>query len=417
MEISWKRKFLVIWTGQFISLLSSSAVNFAVIIWLSIETGSAEVLAYAAIAGLLPQALIGPFAGVFIDRWDRKKTMIFADGFISICTIAMSLLFYAGHFELIYIYLLLGLRSAGSAFHMPAMQASVPLLAPESQLLRIAGINQIIQSVSNIAGPALGAFAIGLLDIGHVLLLDVVGAFIAILSLLFIRIPNPAQQILDKASIEQVGRDIVIGVRAVTKNRGLSYLFLFSILATFCIMPVAVLFPLLTLQHFGGGKFEMSLIEVVWGIGMLVGGGLLGVFKPNASKVILINYMHILLGLSLAISGMLPMNGFIFFAILTAIGGVAASIYNASFTTIIQEEIDPAMMGRVFSMFYSIAILPSVIGLLSTGFIADYIGIGRTFFILGGAIVLIGLISFTVSPLMALGRRKERSEVEQDEIN
>src|SRR5690606_14360740 len=161
----------------------------------------------------------------------------------------------------------------------------------------------------------------------------------------------------------------------------------------------------------------MSLIEVVWGIGMLVGGGLLGVFKPNASKVILINYMHILLGLSLAISGMLPMNGFIFFAILTAIGGVAASIYNASFTTIIQEEIDPAMMGRVFSMFYSIAILPSVIGLLSTGFIADYIGIGRTFFILGGAIVLIGLISFTVSPLMALGRRKERSEVEQDEIN
>ncbi|WP_130858455.1 MFS transporter [Olivibacter jilunii] len=417
MEISWKRKFLVIWTGQFISLLSSSAVNFAVIIWLSIETGSAEVLAYAAIAGLLPQALIGPFAGVFIDRWDRKKTMIFADGFISICTIAMSLLFYAGHFELIYIYLLLGLRSAGSAFHMPAMQASVPLLAPESQLLRIAGINQIIQSVSNIAGPALGAFAIGLLDIGHVLLLDVVGAFIAILSLLFIRIPNPAQQILDKASIEQVGRDIVIGVRAVTKNRGLSYLFLFSILATFCIMPVAVLFPLLTLQHFGGGKFEMSLIEVVWGIGMLVGGGLLGVFKPNASKVILINYMHILLGLSLAISGMLPMNVFIFFAILTAIGGVAASIYNASFTTIIQEEIDPAMMGRVFSMFYSIAILPSVIGLLSTGFIADYIGIGRTFFILGGAIVLIGLISFTVSPLMALGRRKERSEVEQDEIN
>lgn len=417
MEISWKRKFLVIWTGQFISLLSSSAVNFAVIIWLSIETGSAEVLAYAAIAGLLPQALIGLFAGVFIDRWDRKKTMIFADGFISICTIVMSLLFYAGHFELIYIYLLLGLRSAGSAFHMPAMQASVPLLAPESQLLRIAGINQIIQSVSNIAGPALGAFAIGLLDIGHVLLLDVVGAFIAILSLLFIRIPNPAQQILDKASIEQVGRDIVIGVRAVTKNRGLSYLFLFSILATFCIMPVAVLFPLLTLQHFGGGKFEMSLIEVVWGIGMLVGGGLLGVFKPNASKVILINYMHILLGLSLAISGMLPMNGFIFFAILTAIGGVAASIYNASFTTIIQEEIDPAMMGRVFSMFYSIAILPSVIGLLSTGFIADYIGIGRTFFILGGAIVLIGLISFTVSPLMALGRRKERSEVEQDEIN
>lgn len=410
MNISWKKKFIIIWSGQFVSLLSSSAVNFAVIIWLSLETGSAEVLAYAAIAGLLPQAVIGPFAGVFIDRWDRKKTMIFADGFISLCTIGMVLLFYAGYFELLYIYVLLGLRSVGSAFHMPAMQASVPLLAPESQLLRIAGINQIIQSISNIAGPALGAFAIGLLDISHVLLLDVAGALVAIISLLFIHIPNPVQEVLTKVSIRQVSVDIWIGIKAVTKNKGLSYLFLFSILATFCIMPVAVLFPLLTLQHFGGGKYEMSLIEVVWGIGMLVGGGLLGVFKPGISKVTLINCMHIVLGLSLAISGALPAAGFILFTFLTGIGGVAASIYNASFTTVIQQKIDPTMMGRVFSMFYSIAILPSVIGLLSTGFIADNIGIGRTFLILGSAIVLIGLISFAVPSLMALGREEEKSK-------
>src|SRR5690606_36550617 len=134
------------------------------------ETGSAEVLAYAAIAGLLPQALIGPFAGVYIDRWDRKFTMILADSFIALCTLIMAVLFYLGHFEMLYVYVLLGLRSLGSAFHMPAMQASVPLLAPESELLRIAGINQMIFSISSIAGPALGALAIGLFPIGEVLL-------------------------------------------------------------------------------------------------------------------------------------------------------------------------------------------------------------------------------------------------------
>src|SRR5690606_2878574 len=171
MQKTWKHTFIIIWTGQFMSLLSSSAVNFAIIIWLSLETGSAEVLAFAAISALLPQALIGPFAGVYIDRWDRKITMIAADGFIALCTLVMSALYYFGHFELIFIYVILGLRSLGSAFHMPAMQASVPLIAPESELLRVAGINQIIQSVSNIAGPALGALAIGLLDIGQVLLL------------------------------------------------------------------------------------------------------------------------------------------------------------------------------------------------------------------------------------------------------
>lgn len=415
MKQAWKRTFAIIWTGQFMSLLSSSAVNFAIIIWLSLETGSAEVLAFAAIATFLPQALIGPFAGVYIDRWDRKTTMIAADGFIAVCTLAMSLLFYLGHFELIFIYVLLGLRSVGSAFHMPAMQASVPLLAPESELLRIAGINQVIQSVSSIAGPALGALAIGLMDIQQVLLLDVAGAIFAIASLLLIKIPNPEREAQAQAGVQQVLRDIGSGIKAVTANKGLAYMFLFSILATFCIMPVAVLFPLLTLQHFGGGKFEMSVIEVVWGIGMLAGGGVLGIFKPSFNKVIIINSMHILLGATLAISGILPASGFILFVVLTTLGGLSASIYHATFMTIIQEKVNPAMLGRVFSMFFSIALLPSIIGLLSTGFIADYIGISLTFVILGSVIGLIGFVSFLVPELMKLDTKAEKSIPETTE--
>ena len=403
MTATWKRTFAIIWTGQFVSLLSSSAVNFAIIIWLSLETGSAEVLAFAAIAAFLPQTIIGPFAGVYIDRWDRKRTMIAADGFIALCTLVMSALFYLGYSELIFIYILLALRSVGSAFHMPAMQASVPLLAPESELLRIGGINQVIQSVSSIAGPALGALAIGLMDIGNVLLLDIVGAIIAIATLLLVHIPNPEKTGEQRPGVKQVLRDLRLGIAAVTSDKGISWLFLFSVLATFCIMPVAVLFPLLTLQHFNGGKFEMSLIEVVWGIGMLVGGGLLGIFKPTMNKVIIINAMHILLGASLAISGVLPVSGFVFFVALTVLGGIAASIYNASFTTILQEKIDPAMLGRVFSMYFSIALLPAMIGLLSTGFLADTVGISLTFVVLGSVIGIIGIVSFFVPVLMRLG--------------
>lgn len=417
MTPTWKRTFAIIWTGQFVSLLSSSAVNFAIIIWLSLETGSAEVLAFAAIAAFLPQTIIGPFAGVYIDRWDRKRTMIAADGFIALCTLFMSLLFYLGYSELIFIYILLALRSVGSAFHMPAMQASVPLLAPESELLRIGGINQVIQSVSSIAGPALGALAIGLMDIGYVLLLDIGGAVFAIASLLLVHIPNPKKDATEQQQgIKQVLLDLRLGIAAVTSNKGISWLFGFSILATFCIMPVAVLFPLLTLQHFGGGKFEMSVIEVVWGIGMLVGGGLLGIFKPTMNKIIIINAMHILLGVSLAASGILPVTGFVFFVALTVLGGVAASIYNTSFTTILQEKIDPAMLGRVFSMYFSIALLPSMIGLLSTGFLADTVGIALTFVILGSVIGVIGIVSFFVPELMKLGVNEVASEVLEEEM-
>src|SRR5690606_161768 len=105
----------------------------------------------------------------------------------------------------------------------------------------------------------------------------------------------------------------------------------------------------------------------------------------------------------LAGSGLLPPTGFLLFVALTVLGGIAASVYNASFMTILQEKINPAMLGRVFSMYFSIALLPAMIGLLSTGFLADTIGISVTFVILGSVIALIGIASFFVPALMRLG--------------
>jgi len=408
MPSTWKRTFYILWTGQFISLISSSAINFALIIWLSIETKSAEVLAFAAIAALLPQSIIGPVAGVFVDRWNRKWTMILADAFIALCTLAMAILFYTGNFELLSIYLLLGLRSVGAAFHMPAMQASVPLLAPEDQLLRISGVNQVIHSTSSIAGPALGALAIGLMDIGAVLLLDVVGAVVAIITLFVIHIPNPAKTEDSSPKItplRKVSAELSSGLSIIYQDKGIRLLFIVSVLVTFCLMPLAVMFPLLTLEHFGGGKYEMSLIEIVWGIGMLIGGGLLSVYKPTLNKVILINYMYLLLGLTLALSGVLPSKGFLLFVALTILGGLSASVYSACFTALIQEKIKASLLGRVFSIYYSIAILPSLIGLLGTGFLADFIGLRWTFIILGSCIVVLGILAFTFRDLLVLGRK------------
>lgn len=111
---------------------------------------SAEVLSLATIFALLPQIILGPFAGVYVDRWSRKWTMILADSFVALCSGVIAVLFYYDVVEIWHIYILLMLRSVGSAFHAPAMKSSVPLLAPDSELTRIAGINQAIQSVCNI---------------------------------------------------------------------------------------------------------------------------------------------------------------------------------------------------------------------------------------------------------------------------
>lgn len=116
---NWKKTFAVIWSGQLASILSSSVVAFAIIFWVSLETGSAQVLALAAIAGMLPQSLLGPLVGVYVDRWDRKWTMILADSFIALCTLLLAVLFWLGIARMWHIYVLLACRSIGSAFHTP----------------------------------------------------------------------------------------------------------------------------------------------------------------------------------------------------------------------------------------------------------------------------------------------------------
>lgn len=286
---NWKKTFGIIWSGQLASILSSSVVGYAIIFWMSIETGSAEVLALAAIAGMLPQSLLGPVVGVYVDRWDRKRTMILADSFIAFCTLILAVLFWFDVAQMWHIYILLACRSVGSAFHTPSMQASVPLLAPEAQLTRVAGVNQIINSLSNIIGPALGAVLISFTGIGNILLLDVAGAIIACTSLLFVHIPNPVRSTLKP----NLWREFREGFSAITAVPGMAWLFTLTILVLFFIMPVGVMFPLMTLQHFGGSTYDMSLIEIVWGGGALVGGAIMGARVYRVNRIVLINLRHL----------------------------------------------------------------------------------------------------------------------------
>ena len=390
---NWKKTFGIIWTGQFFSILTSSLVNFAIIIWLSVETGSAEMLAWAAIAGLLPQTLIGPFSGVLIDRWNRKRIMILADSFIALCTMTLALLFWMDLAQMWHIFVLLGLRSIGSAFHIPAMQASIPLLAPAEQLTRIAGVSQIISSISQIAGPALGAMFIMMWDIEYVLMLDVVGALIAVTLLFTIFIPNPERTEEEKKA-NSILREMKEGAMTVLQNRGMSYVFLFSIITTFFLMPVSVLFPLMTLQHFEGTEFQAGLIEAIWSVGALVGGAIMGAKVYKVNRVKLVNWMYLACGITFLLSGLLPSNGFVWFAILTTLAGVSGAVYNAAFTGIVQTKISPAALGRVFSLFFTVSLIPSMFGLVGIGFFADGLGLTTTFILCGVVIMLVGTIAF-----------------------
>lgn len=400
---NWKKKFIIIWSGQLFSILSSSIAQFAIVLWISLETGSAEVLAFATIAALLPAIVLGPFAGVFVDRWSRRWTMILADSFVALCSGTLALLFHLDVVEMWHIYLLLMLRSVGGAFHTPAMKSSIPLLAPESELTRIASINQTIQAVCTICGPILGAALIVSTNMSVVMLLDVVGAFIACTALLFVRIPNPKKR--EDTTTGNVLKEMKEGFDVIRTNLGLSWVMFTEVLITFCVMPIVALLPLMTLKNFSGTAYQVSLIELLFGLGTLLGGIALGVWNPRIRKVVMINSSYIVLGICFVISGLLPPTAFIVYALFSVVQGLAIPFYSGPFTALLQTQIKPSHLGRVFALFDSISLLPSILGLLATGFLADAIGIPNIFVICGIAIVLVGCIALFIPSIMNLERK------------
>lgn len=399
----WKKTLFIIWTGQALSLLSSAIVQFAIIWWITIQTGSASTLAMASIAGILPQIVLGAFIGVWVDRWDRKKIMIFSDLGIAFFTLLMGALFYFDLVEIWHIYLLLAIRSIGSAFHFPSMQASIPLLAPESQLTRIAGINQVLYSISSIAGPALGALCCELLEMDVIVLIDVAGAIWACSTLAFVKIPK----VKPKSDDKNIIRDLKEAFNAIYTNKGLFSLMIAWLIAVFFFVPVDALFPLMTSGYFGGSAFELGIVEVSFGIGMLLGGGIMGIWGKNKGRVNLINGGLIVMGFCYFLAGMLTMHQFYFFAVLVFIMGISVPIFNSPIMSLLQTNIDSNMLGRVFSLVDTIALLPVPFGLIFVGTITDRIGISNIFLIAGAAIISVGMVCFFIKPLMALNKEKK----------
>lgn len=385
---NWKSKFAVIWTGQLFSILSSYIAQFSVVLWIGMETGSATALAYAAIAGLLPQILLGPFAGVFIDRWSRKWTMIGADLFVAFCSAVIAVCFYLNVVEMWSLYILLMFRSVGSAFHAPAMKSAIPLLAPQSALVRVAGINEIIQSISMICGPILGAVFLLNFGMSAVMLLDVLGALIASTSLLFVSIPSVVK---GSKSTKSVLYDMKEGALVIWRNRGMRWLMLSEVAVNFFVMPIVAVMPLMTLQYFKGSAYQVSLVEGVYGIGLLIGGVLLSIWSPKIRKSTLIICGLFGLGIVLAVCGVLPSTYFTVFVVLTIFQGLAVPLFTGPFTVLIQTQFASEYLGRVFALFGSVSQLPAMIGLLFAGFIADDIGVEKLFLFGGLVLAIIGI--------------------------
>ncbi len=190
---NWKSKFLFLWTGQAVSILTSSILQMSIVWYLTLRTESAAVLSLAMLVSYLPQAILGTFVGAFVDRHDRKKIMMLADGFIALLGALLALSAIFGEIPIWAIMVVLAFRSVGASFHEPALNALTPTIVPKEELTRYAGFSKGFQSATKIVSPAIAAFLYSVLPLNLIILFDVVGALVAIVILCFLHAPTLAR--------------------------------------------------------------------------------------------------------------------------------------------------------------------------------------------------------------------------------
>jgi len=382
----WLRPFAPLWGGQAFSLLGSNLVQFALVWHLTEKTGSTAVLATATLVALLPQVLIGPFAGALIDRWDRRKVMIFSDAGVALTTLGLVALFLTGTIQIWHIYAAMFLRAVGGAFQFPAMQASTSLMVPKEHLARLAGANQALQGLLNIAAPPLGALLLGLMPMQWVLSIDLITAGLAILPLLFITIPRPVRSDADvRVTPSTVWQDVQAGLKYVVSWPGMMAILVMATVINFLTVPAFSFMPLLVTRHFQGGAAELGWLESAFGFGVIAGGLLLSIWGGFKRKVFTSMTGLILMGAGTLLVGFAPANGY-----WTALGGMALigimnPLVNGPLFALLQEKVEPEVQGRVFTLVGSMAAGISPLGMLVAAPVADWLGI-QSWYVVGGVV-------------------------------
>lgn len=397
-KYNWKLSYATLWLGQAISLLTSAVLQMAIIWYLTDRTGSAMILSIATMVGFLPQALLGTVIGALVDRWNRKFVMIGADMVIAVAGITMAYISFMMELPIWVVMVVLFMRSVGTAFHSPALNAVTPLLVPEDYLIKCAGYSQSIQSVSFILGPAIAAFIYGKWNLNTAIILDVFGAVAASITVIFITIPKQEKQ---EDANKNFFKEIIKGYQILSEIKGLAALLWVGALFCFLYMPVNALFPLMSMNYFGGSTIHASVIETVFAAGMLLGGLILGIWGGFINRTRTMVVSLLIMGIALLVSGLLPRSGFIIFAICSGLMGLSGPFYNGVQTALIQEKVNPEYLGRVFGLMGSIMSLAMPIGLIVSGLFADIIGINNWFLLSG-----VGIVGLSVLCIINPGIRR-----------
>ncbi|MEG0592521.1 MAG: MFS transporter, partial [Coprobacillus sp.] len=286
---TWKRKTVSFLSAQTISLFGSSIVQYAIVWYITLSTSSGKMLTISTLCGFLPQIIISLFAGVWIDRYDRKKLIMISDSIIALFTLILAIAFISGYKDIWLVFVVLAVRSAGTGIQTPSVNAILPQIVPSDKLMRINGINSTLSSMIMFISPAISGAILSLVSLEATLFIDVITAIIGITITSTISI----QKIYQKHTSTIQG--LKDGYLYLKNNTFIRRLIIFQFLTLLLITPSAFLTPLMVSRTFGSEVWRLTMSEMTYSFGMISGGLLIslwGGFKSRTKTILIATTMY-----------------------------------------------------------------------------------------------------------------------------
>ncbi len=367
--------FLIIWFGQLISLFGTGMTRFALIIWAYQQTGNATTLALMGVFSFGAMVVVSPFAGVWVDRLDRRWIMIGADTGAGFATMGLLALYSANQLEIWHLYVAQLVIGSLDAFQSPAYISLTSVLMPKQHYTRVNGLRSLASSLSEVLAPMFaGAFLVAI-GIAGVMWIDVITFLVAVGSLLIIRLPEMKIQSDEDEESQEKGfwQELSFGFKYIYRDKGLFYLLMIyaniNFLASLTYYGV---FPAMVLARTGGDELALATVQGAMGISGIIGGILVSTWGGPKRKI------HNVLGVT-ALSFLL--GDFLFgvgqnltvWMVGALLGVTLIPFITSGNTAIWQEKVPLNIQGRIFVVQNTLRLASMPLGYLLGGLLADYV--------------------------------------------
>ncbi|WP_033445763.1 MFS transporter [Ornithinibacillus scapharcae] len=407
----WKRNSVLFLGSQSISLFGSSLVQYAIMWYVVLNTQSGIMMTIYILCGFIPTFILSPFAGVWADRYNRKKLIIIADASIAFVTLILAIVFLMGYESLWLMFLIASIRALGTGIQTPAVGAIIPQFVPEDKLTKVNGANGSIQALVMLLAPMASGALLGLASIEVIFFIDVITAAIAIfIFLVLLKIPS------NQKSTEEEGvsyfTDLKKGFLYIKEHVFLKKFFLFFALFFILASVPSFLTPLQVTRTFGEDVKLLTAIEVAFSIGMMAGGVLIATWGGYKNKIHTMTLASFLFGILTFGLGVVP--NFIVYLAIMVLTGITMPIFSTPSTTLLQEKVEPEYLGRVFGVVGMISTSMMPLGMLIFGPLSDVVAIE---WLLVGTGIAMFIASFFLIGSKVLVEAGKPKIIEQEKVH